>query len=209
LVLNSKTIISGSAIVGDLVANPPSGSDVPVVIGAFTYGWGRWSGSNNSVTAATGTANDLPGLFSYTNASPAFAAPPGTAANVNVAYAFVGGPKPLDSAGNAGNINSLSGLVNFTTGLISINTVLKFGNTATFTAAGAGTLTSGAALIGAPLTWTCSGAACNPSGAGTFNARFFGASFSQVMTVNGTLLSATNPANSPVIFLGVTKCPTC
>jgi hypothetical protein len=29
------------------------------------------------------------------------------------------------------------------------------------------------------------------------------------MTVNGTLLSATKPANSPVIFLGVTKCPTC
>lgn len=213
LVLNGRAIINAGVVVGDLVASPPSGSDLPVVIGGLTYGWGRWSGANNSVTSAAGTVSGLPGLFSYTNANAIFAAPPGTAGSVS--YSFVGGPKVLDSAGNTGSITSMSGTVDFTSRNVTLNSVLTFtggGNAAAFTVSGAGSVASSGTLVGAPLSWTCTGAGCGAAAStpgGTFNARFFGANFSQAMIVNGTLLSAYLAARNPVIFLGVLKCPTC
>jgi hypothetical protein len=208
VVINGKTIVTGGAEIGDLVVDPPSGSNLPVSIGAFTYGWGRWSGPS-SITSAAGTTSNLPLLYAYTNASPLFAAPPGSGANVLVSYSFQGGTA-VDAAGNSGSIstalNATFGNVNFTTGAITLNTGVQFGGNK-YSIRGAGSLTSGASLIGGALSW-CAGNGCVPvaptgTSTGSFDARFFGSTATQAVIVNGTLKAT--PSNGTVLFLGVGK----
>ncbi len=193
-------------------------------IAGTQFGWGRWTG-NFTVTDPGGTSTGATlksgVLFAFTtdptvgsNAGPTL---PTTG---SVSYVLVGGPSPVDTAGNVGTMTNMTGSVNFLTRNVGLNMDLQINiptqGVATMSLSGNGTIPALTdKLIAAPLSGSCVGAGCVGTGAiGQFDARF-GGTAAQVMVVNGGVTGAVRDqalgSGLPrsVLFLDVLKCSGC
>ena len=190
-------------------------------IAGATYGWGRWTGPftvtdpNGTSTGATVKSGVL---FAYTT----------EAMNTNqtlptsgsVSYVLVGGPNPVDAAGNVGTVTSMTGSANFLTRNVGLNMGVQINipsqGLATMTLSGSGIMpTNSDKLIAAPLSGSCAGAGCvSTSAFGQFDARF-GGNAAQVMVVNGGVTNVVkdqilgSAAPKTVLFLDMLKCSGC
>jgi hypothetical protein len=185
-------------------------------IGGAVYGWGRWTGAFQVLAANGVTYTNLPSglMFGYTN-DPAVGSGTGTRLPGSgvVSYQLVGGPRPVDTAGNIGSIDSMSGTVDFTSRLVNFGfhmtmPVAATSSNATFSMSGSGSIPPGHdSLIAATLSGSCVGAGCQAEPpTGQFDARFAGTA-AQAMVVNGRV-SGTSPADQ-VQFLNLLKCSGC
>lgn len=196
-------------------------------IAGAQFGWGRWTG-NFSVIASSGTltGSSTPSgvMFGFTN-------DPTVGTNTNtplpgsgvVSYVLVGGPNPVDTAGNVGSITSMSGTVDFTTRNVGFNMGLAINipsqGPASMTLSGGGVIpTTNNELSSATMTGTCTGSGCiSPSPGGTsgqFDARFAGTA-AQAMVVNGGVINSVKDQTfgpsmpRSVLFMNLLKCSTC
>jgi hypothetical protein len=189
-----------------------------VVLNGAVFAWGRWTGSFLVTDSSGTTFSNLPSgvLYGMTD---------DIAVGNNqhsvwptsglVSYAFAGGPRPVDTAGNMGTVNSMSGTLDFPTRNVTFNASLTMNvptqGVANLSMSSSGTISaSNDNLIGATLSTTCAGAGCaSPSSGGSFDARFAGTA-AQVMVVNGVGQNAVKDSSGigsqSVLFLGVLKC---
>ncbi len=196
-------------------------------ISGSQFGWGRWVGNfsvtdtNGSFTGATAKSGVL---FGFTNDPTVGSGQNNIPSSGVVNYSLVGGPSPVDTAGNTGTMTSLSGTMNFTTRtLTNLSMVLDINIPGQ--GAASMSLSSSNPVIavnrnsieGASLSGTCTGAGCITTGAGAtsglVDVGFAGGA--KAMVVNGAATSAvkdtTNGAGTPrsVLFLNILKCSTC
>lgn len=224
--VSNNRLVSYSTTAGFPKASLGSASVVDTgvaTIAGAQYGWGRWTG-NFSVVASNGqTYTNLPSgvLFGFTNdptvgTGQSHSLP----SSGTVSYVLVGGPNPVDTAGNAGSITSMSGTVNFTTRSLSMNMGLSLTvpsqGAASMSLSGSGVIPATTdSLSAANMSGSCSGSGCaSASVAGKFDARF-GGTAAQALVLNGDVLNAvkdtTLGSSTPrsVLFLNVLKCSTC
>lgn len=206
--------------------NPPKGSlaggtvvdSGSVVLNGAVFAWGRWTGPFLVTDTSNTTFSNLPSgmLFGMTD---------DVAVGNNqgnlwpsaglVTYTLAGGPSPVDTAGNVGTLNSMSGSLDFLTRNVTFNASLTMNvptqGVANLSMSGGGNVSaSNDNLIGATLSTTCTGTGCaGPSSGGSFDARFAGTA-AQVMVVNGIGQNAVRDSSGvgtqSVLFLGVLKC---
>jgi len=191
-----------------------------VVLNGAVFAWGRWTGAFLVTDTSGTTFSNLPSgvLYGMTddiavgnnlgNLWPASGL---------VSYAFAGGPSPVDTAGNMGTVNSMSGSLDFLTRNVTFNASLTMNvptqGVANLSLSSGGTISAmNDNLIGATVSTTCAGAGCaGPSSGGSFDARFAGTA-AQVMVVNGVgqnaILDSSGTGSQSVLFLGVLKCTT-
>lgn len=189
-----------------------------VVLNGAVFAWGRWTGNFLVTDSAGNTFSNLPSgvLYGMTddiavgnnqgNLWP-------TSGLVN--YSFAGGPRPVDTAGNTGTVNSMTGSLDFLTRNVTFNASLTMNvptqGIANLSISSGGTISAtNDNLIGATLSTTCSGTGCaSPSSGGSFDARFAGTA-AQVMVVNGigqnAVRDSSGAGTQSVLFLGVLKC---
>jgi hypothetical protein len=190
-------------------------------IGGHQYGWGRWVGgfsvadTNGSHNGSLAKAGVFFGFTNDPNANGNNALP--SSGTVN--YVLVGGPNPVDTAGNTGTITSMNGTMNFTTRALTFNMGLSINipaqGLASMSMSGGGTIAANKTdLQGASLIGTCTGAGCNNTGvnatSGLFDAGF--GSNAQAMVTNGKLSGAVKDSvagTQSVLFLNILKCSTC
>ncbi len=227
---NVLTTYLGPVVKGSLGAGSVVDAGTATIAGA-QFGWGRWVG-NFTVKATDGnTYTNLPSglMFGFTN-------DPNVGSGVHVplptsgafVYSFVGGPNPVDTAGNVGTMTSMTGSASFSTTSASAGVTMNINmnipnmGLAQLSAGGGGTISTagGTTQLGtAPLGWTCSsaGTACAGgttagTGTGLMDIRFAG-SKAQAMVVNGALLNAvnnsTNTGSNSVLFLNLLQCVGC
>jgi len=191
-------------------------------IAGAQYGWGRMTG-NFSVLASNGQTFSGPPsgvLFGYTN-DPTVGNNHNTTlpSSGTVSYVLVGGPNPVDTAGNVGSITSMSGSVNFTTRNASMSMGLSLTvpgqGTASMSLSGSGVIPSTSDLKAASMSGSCTGSACmSASASGNFDARF-GGTAAQVMVLNGGVNSVVKDQTQgsglarSILFLNLLKCSTC
>lgn len=189
-----------------------------VVLNGAVFAWGRWTGSFLVTDSSGTTFSNLPSgvLYGMTD---------DIAVGNNqhslwptsglVSYTFAGGPSPVDTAGNTGIVNSMSGSLDFLTRNVTFNASLTMNvptqGVANLSLSSGGTIgASNDNLVGATLSTTCAGAGCaSPSSGGSFDARFAGTA-AQVMVVNGigqnAIRDSSGTGSQSVLFLGVLKC---
>lgn len=207
-------------------ANPPKGSlaggtvvdSGSVVLNGAVYAWGRWTGAFLVTDTSGTTYSNLPSgvLFGMTddvavgaNTSSTW---PGSGL---VTYTLAGGPSPVDTAGNVGTLNGMSGSLDFLTRNIAFSASMTMNvptqGVANLSMSGGGTLSpTNDKLVGATLSTSCSGAGCAaPTSGGSFDTRFAGTA-AQVMVVNGigqnAVRDASGTGSQSVLFLGVLRC---
>jgi hypothetical protein len=191
-----------------------------VVLNGAVFAWGRWTGPFLVTDSSGTTFSNLPSgvLYGMTDD----VAVGNNLANVwpasgLVTYAFAGGPSPVDTAGNMGTVNSMSGSLDFLTRNVTFNASLTMNvptqGVANLSLSSGGTVSAmNDNLIGATVSTTCTGTGCaGPSSGGSFDARFAGTA-AQVMVVNGigqnAVLDSSGTGTQSVLFLGVLKCTT-
>lgn len=191
-----------------------------VVLNGAVFAWGRWTGpflvTDNSGTTFSnlpsgvlyGMTDDIAVGNNLGNVWPASGL---------VTYTFAGGPSPVDTAGNMGTVNSMSGSLDFLTRNVTFSASLTMNvptqGVANLSLSSGGTVSAmNDNLIGATVSTTCTGAGCaGPSSGGSFDARFAGTA-AQVMVVNGigqnAILDSSGAGTQSVLFLGVLQCTT-
>lgn len=206
--------------------NPPKGSlaggsvvdSGSVVLNGAVFAWGRWTGSFLVTDTSNTTYSNLPSgvLFGMTDdvtVGTNFGNTwPGSGL---VTYTLAGGPSPVDTAGNVGTLNSMSGSLDFLTRNVTFNASMTMNvpaqGVANLAVSGGGTVSpTNDNLLGATLSASCTGSGCaTPTSGGTFDARFAG-SAAQVMVVNGigqnAVRDTSGTGSQSVLFLGVLKC---
>jgi hypothetical protein len=190
-------------------------------IAGAQYGWGRLTGGT-LVTSSGQTLTSPPSgvLFGFTN-DPTVGNNHNTTlpSSGTVSYVLVGGPNPVDTAGNVGSITSMSGSVNFTTRNVNMSMGLSLTvpgqGTASMSLSGGGVIPSSSDLKGASMSGSCTGSACiSTSASGNFDARF-GGTAAQVMVLNGGVNSVVkdqtqgSALSRSILFLNLLKCSTC
>ncbi len=206
-----KGTFSGASVVDTGIAT----------IAGAQYGWGRLTGGT-LVTSSGQTLVSPPSgvLFGFTN-DPTVGNNHNTTlpSSGTVSYVLVGGPNPVDTAGNAGSITSMSGSVNFTTRNVSMSMGLSLTvpgqGSASMSLSGSGVIPSTSDLKAASMSGSCTGSACmSASASGNFDARF-GGTAAQVMVLNGGVNSVVKDQTQgsglarSVLFLNLLKCSTC
>lgn len=190
-------------------------------IAGAVYGWGRLTGGTLVTSSGLTLVNPPSGvLFGFTN-DPTVGNNKNTTLPTSgtVSYVLVGGPNPVDTAGNAGSITSMSGSVNFTTRNVSMSMGLSLTvpsqGTAIMSLSGGGVIPSNSDLKAASMSGSCTGSACmSVSASGAFDARF-GGSTAQVMVLNGGVNSVVKDQTQgsglarSILFLNLLKCSTC
>ncbi|MBI4997195.1 MAG: FecR domain-containing protein [Rhodocyclales bacterium] len=219
---NSGILLTGYASDTGLTKGSLAGGTVvdtgSVILNGAVFAWGRWTGSFLVTDGSGTTYSSLPSgvLYGMTD-DVAVGDNQGNLWPTSgvVSYAFAGGPSPVDTAGNTGTVNSMSGSLDFLTRNVSFNASLTMNvptqGVANLSLSSGGTISAtNDNLIGATLSTTCSGAGCaSPSSGGSFDARFAGTA-AQVMVVNGigqnAILDSSGTGTQSVLFLGVLKC---
>jgi hypothetical protein len=189
-----------------------------VILNGAVFAWGRWTGAFLVTDSSGTTYSSLPSgvLYGMTD-DIAVGNNQGNLWPTSglVSYVFAGGPSPVDTAGNVGTVNSMSGSLDFLTRNVTFNANLTMNvptqGVANLSLSSGGTISAmNDNLIGATVSTTCSGAGCaGPSSGGSFDARFAGTA-AQVMVVNGVgqnaVLDSSGTGSQSVLFLGVLKC---
>lgn len=190
-------------------------------IAGAVYGWGRLTGGTLVTSSGLTLVNPPSGvLFGFTN-DPTVGNNKNTTlpSSGTVSYVLVGGPNPVDTAGNAGSITSMSGSVNFTTRNVTMSMGLSLTvpgqGSASMSLSGGGVIPSNSDLKAASMSGSCTGSACmSASASGNFDARF-GGSAAQVMVLNGGVNSVVKDQTQgsglarSILFLNLMKCSTC
>jgi hypothetical protein len=188
-----------------------------VSLNGAMFAWGRWTGAFTVTDSAGNSLSNLPSgvLYGMTDEPSVGNQTRVWPTSGLVSYTLAGGPSPIDTAGNTGTMNSMSGTLDFFTRNVTLNASLSMNvptqGVANLSLNGGGTIsTTNDNLRNASFASTCSGAGCaSPSSSGLFDARFAGTA-AQVMVVNGMAQNAVKDSSGTgtqsVLFLGVLKC---
>jgi len=180
------------------------------------FAWGRWTGAFTVTDSGGNSVSNLPSgvLYGMTDEPTVGNQTRVWPTSGLVSYTLAGGPQPIDTAGNTGTMNGMSGTLNFLTRNVTLNAGLSMNvptqGVANLSLSGSGTIgTTNDNLRNASFATSCSGGGCASPSSGLFDARFAGTA-AQVMVVNGMAQNAVKDSSGTgsqsVLFLGVLKC---